>query len=133
MGSDAETLEGLKKRLAEVPGSVLVMVGAGVSIATATPPGKTPPPLASWPGLLADGVSFLVDAGVLAPAPGKTLTDGLVPPAAKSLKTQALLDVASELSGYFDDRPDLYGSWLRRSVGSLEVGNPRLVRAIDSL
>lgn len=116
-------LADLEARLAK--GRVIAVVGAGVSIAT-----TRNQPVASWKGLLEDGITHCAEfvAGLSprwAERQREDLDDGdVVDWIAVATQVEARLRDLGE--GEFRD-------WLDRTIGQLEVKDPALIQAIRDL
>ena len=99
---------------------VLVIVGAGVSISASKNP------LATWPGLLRDGVDYCRSAGAdrkWASIRRAQISRGEV---------NELISAAGEISNELRER-NLYEKWLRRSIGSLELQDGSVIGALGRL
>jgi hypothetical protein len=112
----------LRDEIAE--GRVVVVVGAGVSIGATK--GAS---VASWDGLLKDGIQRCVDLG-LKPKEWSDFCQGLM----KTGGTEALIMVAelitSELGGL---KSGEFKGWLKESVGSLSIKDAALLKAIENI
>src|ERR1039457_6190468 len=101
-------------------GEALLVVGAGVSAASTTQP------VATWRGLLRDGVERASDLGRL---PGGELSDFRA--LADSDRLDDLLQVADVVTTALGGRNGgEYSRWLRETVGGLRPENDALLSAI---
>ncbi len=109
-------------------GDVLVIVGAGVSIAsTAGTPGLN---LASWTGLLANGIQRCTELGLSLPEGwAKRLRADLL-----SGDLDSLLSVAERIASKLGaPEGGEYARWLRETVGALRAEDPSILSALREL
>ena len=98
---------------------VLVVVGAGVSMSASG--GND---LASWPGLLHHGVNYCRAAG--ADSEWARLWHAHI----DRKKVNDLILAAGEISHELRRRK-VYGRWLKKTVGSLELEDPSVIEALN--
>jgi hypothetical protein len=106
-------------------GSVLMVVGAGVSVASTR--GNA---LASWTGLLKHGVSRCVDVATGLPEGWADRVNAQID-SNDPLEMVSAAENISQRLGY--PAGGVYRKWLRDSVGSLEVLDPATIEAIVKL
>ena len=106
-------------------GRVVVVVGAGVAVAATR--GE---PVASWVGLLEDGISRCEQVFLSLPADwGERLRGRL-----RSGRAEDLLAVADEVTSALGGRKSgEYRRWLRETVGQLEPRDPEVIEALHDL
>src|SRR6266571_4345526 len=95
--------------------SVALVLGAGVSAAL-----SDNSPVATWKGLLADGISSIAaiqEGGQAAAQAILALLDG---------GSDELVTAAQWLTSKFAHMPGEYANWLNRTVGALTLANPTL-------
>ncbi len=105
-------------------GQVVVVAGAGVSI-NVTQENQ----VASWTGLIKDGVKRCEDVVAKLPARwGERVRDEIA-----SGDREDLLSAAGKIASKLKDSGGEYSSWLRESVGSLQPKRPGVIRALKAL
>lgn len=116
-------LEDLRTQIEK--GSVLVVVGAGISVAA-----TRSNPLASWTGLLKHGVSRCVDIDASIPKGWADRVNAQID-SNDPLEMVSAAENISQRLGY--PAQGVYRKWLRESVGSLELLEPDAIEAIAKL
>jgi hypothetical protein len=106
-------------------GSVLVVVGAGISVAATRRNA-----LASWTGLLKHGVSRCVDVATALPEGWAERVNAQID-SNDPLEMVSAAENISQRLGYPEG--GVYRKWLRESVGSLELLEPATIEAIANL
>lgn len=118
-------IDDLRRTVAE--GSGVLLVGAGVSIAS------TNDPVASWPGLLRDGIRRASTINRTLPANWSQLNEDQLDMALESGHVDSLLATAEAVDSALRPVPGEYANWLLTTVGHLEAHNTKLLHAIASL
>jgi hypothetical protein len=101
---------------------VLIVVGAGVSVAT-----TNNSPCASWVGLLKHGIDYCKNRDLSLPREWEELRQ-------RQLQLKEHISVGSAITTALQRMHEgEFGRWLNESIGKLAPGNDRLIRAIASL
>src|ERR1051325_11104130 len=117
-------IDDLKKQLAG--GKTVAVIGAGISIG-ATDGNQ----LASWTGLLKDGVERCVELAVSDKDWAQRILDDVESPKSK---IDDMLAAAERISGRLEaPRGGEYRRWLRETVGSLRLKKPDAIKALGEM
>jgi SIR2-like domain len=120
-------LEELERELSTHSDRAIVIAGAGVSCATVANSVRS---CASWIGLLRHGIQWCVDHCPARPSGWqKAVEDQIALGRADDLITAAGM-IKRELNAVHEGE---YGRWLHTSLGTLEVQDPRVIKAILTL
>jgi hypothetical protein len=127
-GMNRQTLiQKLKEDIAQ--GHVVIIAGTGVSIAACGNQLIENHPVASWPGLLQNGLEYCLSLGVADKEDAEVLGKQI-----KSNKTNFLISAAEDISHRLQDySPGTYRGWLNDTVGKLVPKHREILDALTAL
>ena len=112
-------------------GQVLVIAGAGVSVAATAGGSPDSSRVASWKGLLADGIERCVQVGS---PPATAAWAERLRADLESTELDDVLSVADRVAGRLEaPAGGEYRRWLRETVGALRASDPSVPRALAEL